>query len=58
MEKRGITTEIPDTPEEVKEYTEDFQDKLSKRVVKQFTKVNNGSTTTRTSGTDKRSSVS
>ena len=39
MEKRGITTELPDTPKEVNEYTEDFQDKLSKRVIKQIKRV-------------------
>lgn len=56
MEKRGITTELPDNPKEVKEYTEDFQDQLSKRVIKQINKVND-TATTRTADVDKRRSM-
>lgn len=57
MEKRGITTELPDNPKDVKEYTEDFQDQLSKRVIKQINKVND-TATTRTADVDKRRSMS
>lgn len=56
MEKRGITTELPDNPKEVEEYTEDFQDQLSKRVIKQINKVND-TATTRTADVDKRRSM-
>ena len=48
MEQRGITTELPDNPKDVKEYTEDFQDQLSKRVIKQIKQVKNAAPTTRT----------